>query len=434
MTGIRRRDVSGALLLVAALLASLLPGAARAKDKDFVAARNRLVDEDIVPAGIKDPRVIRSIRETPRHEFVPTLKLRDNAYYDMALPIGESQTISPPFIVAYMTEQLLPKPTDKVLEIGTGSGYQAAVLSPLVKDVYTIEIKKPLGERAARTLARLKYKNVHTKIGDGYQGWIENAPFDKIIVTCSPEQVPPKLVEQLREGGRMVVPVGERFQQTLYLFEKKDGQLVKVALLPALFVPMTGKAEDGRVVQPDPAHPTIGNGGFEQVVPAPEAATTSTPTSVEPPRGPDDKEPLLDAWYYQRQLHWEESNDAPEGKHYVTFSNAQPGRVSQALQGMGVDGRKVDALNVSLWVKAHNIRMGENAEQLPSLAITFYDDDRKQTGYVALGPWRDSFPWQKVSDTVSVPPKAREAIVRIGLMGATGELSLDDLQIKAARD
>jgi protein-L-isoaspartate(D-aspartate) O-methyltransferase len=162
----------------------------------------------------------------------------------MALPIGEKQTISGPFVVAYMTERLEPRPTDRVLEIGTGSGYQAAVLSPLVKTVYSIEINKPLGEKAARILTRLGYRNVVTKIGDGFQGWPEHAPFDKIIVTCSPEEIPKPLVEQLAEGGRMVIPVGERYDQMLVLLTKRDGEMVRESLVPSLFVPMTGAAEE----------------------------------------------------------------------------------------------------------------------------------------------------------------------------------------------
>ncbi len=221
-----------------------------------------MVEKEIAGAGVKNPRVLDAMRTTPRHEFMP-LAERGNAYLDMALPIGEGQTISPPFIVAYMTEQLNPQPGDKVLEIGTGSGYQAAILSPLVKDVYTIEIVKRLGDQAARTLKRLGYKNIHTRVGDGFQGWPDAAPFDKIIVTCSPEEVPQPLVDQLREGGRMIIPKGERYQQTLYLFEKKNGELKSVALLPTLFVPMTGKAEDNRVVKPDPANPELYNGSFE---------------------------------------------------------------------------------------------------------------------------------------------------------------------------
>ena len=400
-----------------------------AKEKDLTAERNRMVDDEIVASGVHDPRVIQAMRDTRRHEFVP-LPARANAYYDMALPIGESQTISPPFIVAYMTEQLLPKPTDKVLEIGTGSGYQAAVLSPLVKDVYTIEIVKPLGERAARTLKRLKYANVHTKVGDGYQGWPEYAPFDKIIVTCSPEKVPPKLVEQLREGGRMIVPVGERYQQTLYLFEKKDGELKKIALLPVLFVPMTGKAEDGREVQPDPTHPSIGNGDFEELVPKPPSAT-ETAELGELSTSAKDKEMSLVGWYYQRQLTVEDKN-APHGSHYITFRNSEPGRPAQALEGISVDGRKVSELSVSLWIRGKDIRPGNTAEQLPAVNLTFYDDHRMQCGIAYVGPWRDTFEWRKAVDKVRVPAKAREAIVRIGLSGATGELSVDDLKISAA--
>ncbi|MBI3840253.1 MAG: protein-L-isoaspartate(D-aspartate) O-methyltransferase [Planctomycetia bacterium] len=421
--------------VVLALVAALLLVARSSGAKDFAAERDRMVDEEIVAAGVKDPRVIKAMRDTPRHEFV-ALSARGNAYFDMALPIGEGQTISPPFIVAYMTEQLLPQPTDTVLEIGTGSGYQAAVLSPLVKEVYTIEIVKPLGDRAKTRLKRLKYANVHAKVGDGYQGWPEHAPFDKIIVTCSPEQVPPKLVEQLREGGRMIVPEGERFQQTLYLFQKRDGKLTKAALLPVLFVPMTGKAEAGRQVQPDPANPAIHNGGFEEIETAKNELGSAEAGSDKPAGSKDalePNEPVPAGWYYQRQLKLIQDKAAPEGSHYVTFSNTQAGRGAQALQGLAIDGRKVSELNISLSVKAKDIRQGETKEQQPVLAITFYDDNRGQTGYTWVGPWRDSFDWQKVTDRVRVPPRAREAIVRIGLQGATGEISFDDIRIEAVK-
>jgi protein-L-isoaspartate(D-aspartate) O-methyltransferase len=378
------------------------------------------------------------MRDTPRHEFV-NIRTLANAYYDMALPIGQGQTISPPFVVAYMTEQLLPQPTDTVLEIGTGSGYQAAVLSPLVKDVYTIEIVKLLGEKASRTLKRLKYTNVHAKVGDGYQGWAEHAPFDKIIVTCSPEHVPPKLVEQLREGGRMIVPVGERYQQTLYLFQKKDGKLDKIALLPTLFVPMTGKAEEGRIEQPDPAHPTIANGGFEKFAKIQPDAGLENPNDNKPSSESaagakqEDAEPSPVGWHYQRQAHLEEADDAPQGKHFLTFSNTEPGRASLALQGLAVDGRKVRELDVSVWVKAKNIRPGPSKEQEAMVSFTFYDENRAQIGFAWVGPWHDSFAWRRVAERISVPGRAREAIVRIGLTGATGELSLDDLRVEAAR-
>jgi len=415
-------------LLRTTLLMLILRGTAVATAADFAAERNRMVDDEIAAAGVKDPRVISAMRDTARHEFVP-LNQRANAYYDMALAIGHGQTISPPFIVAYMTEQLQPKPTDTVLEIGTGSGYQAAVLSPLVKEVYTIEIVKPLGERAARALKRLKYANVHAKVGDGYQGWPEHAPFDKIIVTCSPEKVPPKLVEQLREGGRMLVPVGERFEQVLYLFTKKDGKLTRDMLLPVLFVPMTGRAEEGRVVQPDPANPSLGNGGFEQFHSAPVEQDAAKQDGEAKPA-----ELIPDGWYYQRQLKLVEAADAPEGKHYVTFTNASPGRGAQALEGMPVDGRKVKELKVTLWVKGKNIQAGSTNEQLPAVGVMFFDADRAQIGYTWVGPWRDTFDWQRVSDKVRVPPKAREAIVRIGLLGATGEVSFDDIRVQKVEE
>jgi protein-L-isoaspartate(D-aspartate) O-methyltransferase len=379
-------------------------------------ARNRMVDDEIVNAGLKNERVIAAMRSTPRHEFVG-LKERQYAYFDMALPIGEGQTISPPFIVAYMTEQLDPQPTDKVLEIGTGSGYQAAILSPLVKEVYSIEIKELLGKNAARTLKRLGYigKNVFTKIGDGYQGWPEHAPFDKIIVTCSPENVPQALVDQLRDGGRLIVPLGERFQQTLYLFRKENGKLVSEALRATLFVPMTGTAENERKVKPDPLHPTVINGSFEEIR---MEGTTETP------RG----------WHYVRQCKMVKDPLSPEGEHYVTFTNTDPGRASQALQAFGIDGHKVPTLDVSLRVRAKDVRQGQNAQQLPVFAIVFYDDKQNIIGERSLGPWQGTFDWQTEKGTLSVPPKAVTGILRVGLLGAVGEVSFDDIRLTPGKE
>src|SRR5690606_3509491 len=251
------------LAFVSTMLVGVVPLAWGQTEAEYSAARRRMVDQAIIGAGITNPRVIQSMLDTPRHEFVPATNRR-LAYYDMAIAIGDQQTISSPFIVAYMTEALDPQPDDKVLEIGTGSGYQAAILSPLVKEVYTIEIVESLGKNAERTLTNLGYKNVFVKVGDGYLGWPEKAPFDKIIVTCNPEKVPQPLVDQLAEGGMMVVPVGERYQQTLFLFTKEDGKLKAKALRPTLFVPMTGKAEDAREVKPDPLRPKVVNGSFEE--------------------------------------------------------------------------------------------------------------------------------------------------------------------------
>ena len=204
---------------------------------DFAAQRQRMVERHLKPRGIKDERVLAAMAKVPREEFIP-LDARADAYEDGPLPIGYDQTISQPYIVAFMTEQLRPKPSDRVLEIGSGSGYQAAILAELVSDVYTIDIVEPLAKTAEATLQRLGYKNVHVKVGDGYKGWPEEAPFDAVIVTCAPEKVPQPLVDQLKDGGRMVIPVGERFAQQLYLLEKKNGQLKESATLPVRFVPM----------------------------------------------------------------------------------------------------------------------------------------------------------------------------------------------------
>ena len=409
MIGSICRQATRACLTLAFLLS---PVTSKAQGlQGLVDARNRMVDEEIVAAGVKDPRVIEAMRTAPRHEFVP-LAQRQYAYYDMALPIGYSQTISPPFVVAFMTESLDPQPEDRVLEIGTGSGYQAAVLSGLVREVYTIEIVGSLGRRAARTLKRLRYDNVHVKVGDGYQGWPEHAPFDKIIVTCSPEKVPPALVAQLAEGGRIVVPVGQRYRQTMYLLTKTEGRMVTRTLRPTLFVPMTGSAEQRREVLPDPANPTIANGGFEEVLGDP---------------------PIPSGWHYQRQLALVSDGRAPVGKNHVTFTNSEPGRGCRALQGFGVDGRKVRKLQVSLQVRGQGIRPGQSSRQLPVVAIALYDENRAEVGHLVMGPWRDTFSWQEETARFDVPARAREAILRIGLAGAVGEISFDDIQLKAVK-
>ena len=209
---------------------------------DLAAQRQRMVEQHLKARGIKDERVLAAMAKVPREEFIPA-DARPSAYEDGPLPIGYDQTISQPYVVAFMTEQLRPKQSDHVLEIGSGSGYQAAILGELVAEVYTIEIVEPLAKSAEATLQRLGYNNVHIKVGDGYKGWPEEAPFDAIIVTCAPEKVPQPLVDQLKDGGRMVIPVGERFAQQLYLLEKKNGQLKESVTLPVRFVPMLREAK-----------------------------------------------------------------------------------------------------------------------------------------------------------------------------------------------
>lgn len=201
-----------------------------------------MVDRQLRPRGIDDPRTLKAMAKVPREKFVPK-ELTARAYEDNPLPIGFGQTISQPYIVAFMTQELRPKPTDRVLEIGTGSGYQAAVLSELVAQVYTVEIVRPLAQRAAVVLQALGYKNVLVKGGDGYKGWPEHAPFDAIIVTAAPDHVPQPLIEQLKEGGRMIIPVGKTFAQRLYTYEKRGGVLKETAVIPVRFVPLTRDRE-----------------------------------------------------------------------------------------------------------------------------------------------------------------------------------------------
>ncbi|MBA2433984.1 MAG: protein-L-isoaspartate(D-aspartate) O-methyltransferase [Chthoniobacterales bacterium] len=216
-----------------------------ASASEFAAERERMVKFQIAMRGVTDERVQKAMGKVPREHFVPE-ELRGRSYADRPLPIGYDQTISQPFIVAFMTEKLALKATDRVLEIGTGSGYQAAILGELAAQVYTIEIIAPLGKQAEATLGRLGYKNVHVKIGDGYKGWPEHAPFDAVIVTCAPDHVPQPLAEQVKEGGRIIIPVGPAGAQELYLLEKKEGKLRQRAVLPVRFVPMTGEASQPR--------------------------------------------------------------------------------------------------------------------------------------------------------------------------------------------
>jgi protein-L-isoaspartate(D-aspartate) O-methyltransferase len=401
-----------ALMTALAALTFAAPSRAQAPAADaadYAAQREAMVAREIEAAGVTNPRVLDAMRATPRHEFMPG-NFRQYAYVDAALPIGDRQTISPPFIVAYMTAALDPQPTDRVLEIGTGSGYQAAVLSPLVKEVYTIEIVARLGNRAAQALKRLKYKNVHVLVGDGYKGWPEHAPFDKIIVTCSPESIPRALVDQLRDGGQMIIPVGERYQQTLYRVTKRGDQLEREPLEATLFVPMTGAAEDARQKQPDPLHPEAFNGGFEQVL-----------GDTDQPAG----------WHYLRQASAPRASDAPEGERFISFTNKQPGVASQVLQGFALDGRSVSRLKLQCQVRGADLKEDPTTHGAAAVIVSFYDERRAPIDDAQLGPWNDSFDWQEAAAEILVPLAAREAILAVGLHGGTGRLDLDALTMSA---
>lgn len=373
------------------------------------AARHRLVDTAIEGEGISNKAVLRAMRTVPRHEFVLS-SLRSRSYRDEALAIGAGQTISPPFVVAYMTETLNPQPSDKVLEIGTGSGYQAAVLAEIVDEVYSIEIVKNLARSAKRRLKRLGYENIHVRAGDGYAGWPGQAPFDRIIVTCSPESVPESLISQLKEGGTMIVPIGERYQQTFYLFQKKDGRLEQEQLISTLFVPMTGESEARRRVLPDADRPELKNGGFE--------ADENT----------DDN---ADGWHYQRRSTL--ISDSPvQGANFIRFTATDEGEVAQALQGMALNGRRLGIVDVSVWAQGTRIDSGLHRESA-GITLHFYNRRRQELVVRPVVHWSGTFSWQQTRRQVAIPIQAREMIIRIGLNGAVGTLDLDDVRITFRR-
>jgi protein-L-isoaspartate(D-aspartate) O-methyltransferase len=375
----------------------------------YANARERMVREDIAASGVTNTRVLESMRLTPRHEFVTTAQ-RPLAYFDMSLPIGERQTISGPFVVAYMTEQLDPKPTDRVLEIGTGSGYQAAILSPLVGTVYSIEIHDALGRRARSTLRRLGYTNVVTKIGDGFMGWAEKGPFDKIIVTCSPEEIPLPLIDQLVEDGIMIIPVGERYEQTLVRLQKRAGELERTDLVPSLFVPMTGEAEERRAVLPNGVKPRLANSSFEECLPDSE-----TPT----------------AWYYGRQEALLENDNSPDGRRHLLLKNSEPGRPAHIFQGFPIDGLSVRELKISYQVRVAGLGSGRIPAEKPGVAIRFFDERRARSTRL-VAPLRIlNSEWTLVTGSLLVPTWSREAILQVGLMGATGQIEVDKIQIVA---
>jgi len=235
-------------LKITAIVVTILLGlvcAAAATDQ-FLARRQAMVEHDIKGRGVRDRQVLEVMGRIPRHLFVAE-RQKGEAYADHPLPIGEGQTISQPYVVALMTEALHLKTSDRVLEIGTGSGYQAAVLAELVQSVFTIEIRKPLADMAQKRLGELGYRNVRVKYGDGYFGWGEHGPFDAIIITAAANHIPPPLIKQLKDGGRLILPLGSTvFSQTLTLVTKRGERLNVEQLLPVAFVPMTGEVQKGR--------------------------------------------------------------------------------------------------------------------------------------------------------------------------------------------
>lgn len=233
------------LTVVLALCWALFGGCREARstsEEDFVIARQQMIDRQLKGRDISNPAVLAAMQQVPRHRFVPQ-RYQSEAYGDHPLPIGEGQTISQPYIVALMTQLLEPEAGQRVLEIGTGSGYHAAVMSRVVGRVYSIEIVEPLGRRAAQVLKDLAYDNVEVRLGDGYGGWPEQAPFDAIILTAAPPRVPEPLIEQLKLGGRMILPLGDWHQELLVLTRTEDGYQRRT-VTPVRFVPMTGRVQE----------------------------------------------------------------------------------------------------------------------------------------------------------------------------------------------
>ena len=393
------------IALVATLAVSFAQPVFAQRDK-YSSIRSQMVSEMIEAEGISNPLVLKAMRTVPRHEFV-TGGLRDRAYEDTALAIGSKQTISPPYIVAYMTETIDPQPTDRVLEVGTGSGYQAAVLAEIVKDVYSVEIVPALSKSASERLEKLGYENIHCRLGDGYEGWPEHAPFDKVIVTCSPESVPQPLVDQLKEGGMMIIPIGERYQQSFYLLQKVDGKLQQKQLVPTLFVPMTGESEEQRRIQPDGRNPRVVNGDFEV---------------------DENGDGRVDGWHYQRKS--EICLEKPmSGQQCLRFTNTIRGDLSQALQGCAIDGRNIGALDCAVWARTDAVLPGFNQADSAGVVVHFYDSVRREAGAQVIGRWRGTENWQETRRRILVPPNARELVIRLGLNGSTGTLDVDNFRM-----
>ncbi|MDD3586439.1 MAG: protein-L-isoaspartate(D-aspartate) O-methyltransferase [Thermoguttaceae bacterium] len=425
-------------------------------ERPIVPEARRMVLEILVPTKqLESENVLKAMMRVPRALFVPR-ELRSVAYQDFALSIGDGQTISPPFVVAYMTEVLDPQPTDKVLEIGTGSGYQAAILGLLVSKVYTIEIVRPLGKKAQSLLKKLKYDNVFCRVGDGYKGWEDAAPFDKIIVTCSPEEIPQPLIDQLKEGGKMLIPIGDRYHQYFYLCTKTGTELKKDVLIPAFFVPMTGQAEETRKEQPDPKNPSIVGGSFEEI-------NTGSPGPV--------------GWYYTRNVEVKDDDNAPDGKRILVFDNtpivqayenknrldqrelsyrqdtSKPVRQTDSeedsrrhnqylqeltthlLQPFPVDGVSVKRLNFSCMLHATDLKPLDRRQTIPLVTISYFDADWNYLDeQIVIAVGKGNFEWRKFERfDLPVPRKAKFGSLRMGILDGTGKLEVDSVELAKAK-
>lgn len=440
--------------------------------RPIVPAAQRMLETEVIPQlADADEAVLDAMQRVSRDRFVLS-NHRSAAYRDTAVPIGNGQTTPSPSVVSYMLEKLNPQPGDKILEIGTGTGYQAAILSLLVEDVYTIEILEPLGKRAAQTLKKNGYKNVHTKIADGFQGWPEAAPFDKIIVTCSPESIPAPLLEQLKDGGTMIVPLGERYQQVFHRVRKKGSEIEKEALIPTLFGSMTGKAETLRTIQPDAKNPMVVGGDFEHnlednlesalenrhpagwhdVKNVKIMADAVSPVGgqylrfetvtefsanlheMEPRRDLDDttlpSSPLFES-HDENRRHRSRRHSRNNNETKIPAES----KTSQIVQGFAVDGKHVSKIRIELTVRGTEIYPVDQTWRKSSgiLFVQFYNDEAAMIQSLELANAAGSFEWEKFAMEIFVPKKAKSAIVTLGLFDSTGTLDIDGISIRKTK-
>lgn len=385
------------------------PAAAQSGMRELLEARRIMVNEEIAAQGIENQKLLEAMREVPRELFIPLHK-RDLAYLNVAITYGDGNVILPPLVTAHLIEKLDPQKNDKVLVIGAGSGYSTALISRMSREVYAVEIDRAVATTAEETLRSLKYTNVKLRVGDGFEGWKEHAPYQRIIVECSPDSVPRPLVDQLAEEGTLLVPTGSEFDQTMYLCKKVNGELTTLSLWPTLLVPMKGKAEELRSHSGLLRTPSILNGGFEEIVPS----TKDVPTN----------------WAYVRQGNVVEDSSCPEGSHALSFVNVTRGVAATAIQAFPVDGKNVSELTLACKIWGKDIRPGQNRQQLPRMEVRFYDEKLRYVGGDWMGGWNMTFSWVKKDHVFNVPRPAKFAVLRIGLGGATGEIRFDDIRLE----
>lgn len=390
-------------------LLSVQPVAAQSGLRELLEARRRMVSEEIEAQGIENERLLEAMREVPREQFLPLPK-RKLAYLNVVVTFGDGQVILPPLVTAHLIEQLNPQKNDKVLVIGAGSGYSTALLSRMCREVDAVEIDPAIAKTAEEVFARLKFTNIKMRVGDGFEGWKEHAPYQRIIVECSPENVPQPLVDQLAEGGVLLVPVGDEFDQTMHLCQKENGKLTTLSLWPTLLLPMKGKAEELRSQSATPRDPALLNGGFEELVPS----TKDVPAS----------------WAYVRQGRAIADSSCPEGSNSLSFINVTPGVAATALQAFPVDGKKISELAIACKIWGKEVRPGQNRQQLPRVEVRFFDEKRRLVGGDWMGGWNMTFDWVKKDHVFAVPRQAKFAVIRIGLGGAVGEIRFDDFKLE----